>query len=142
MRPWPDLIDVWYDSGAMGVAQWGFRSRIREMFEQSSPRLHLRFGGQTRGGFFSQLPRVDAVTKRQLQELHQPGAHLTDKCRKMSKSRATRRALERGRTLRRGRVRAVHVNAPGPPASRALSSSGGRGRPQLLPDAEDVYASS
>ena len=43
MQRVPELIDVWFDSGSMPVAQWHYPFEKKEMFEQQFPgRLHLR----------------------------------------------------------------------------------------------------
>ncbi|MBN2305353.1 MAG: isoleucine--tRNA ligase [Anaerolineae bacterium] len=55
MRRVPELIDVWFDSGAMGVAQWGYPFKNQAMFEQQFPADYIcEAVDQTRGWFFSQ----------------------------------------------------------------------------------------
>lgn len=50
----PDLIDVWFDSGAMPYAQWHYPFENKEIFEQSYPADFISEGvDQTRGWFFT-----------------------------------------------------------------------------------------
>jgi isoleucyl-tRNA synthetase len=54
MRREEDLIDVWFDSGAMPYAQWHFPFENKEQFEQSFPADFIAEGvDQTRGWFFT-----------------------------------------------------------------------------------------
>lgn len=54
MRRVPDLIDVWFDSGAMPYAQWHFPFENKEIFEQSFPADFIAEGvDQTRGWFYT-----------------------------------------------------------------------------------------
>ncbi len=54
MRRVPELIDVWFDSGAMPLAQWGYPHKNREMFEQQFPADYIcEAVDQTRGWFYS-----------------------------------------------------------------------------------------
>lgn len=49
-----DLIDVWFDSGAMPYAQWHFPFENKEVFEQNFPADFIAEGvDQTRGWFFT-----------------------------------------------------------------------------------------
>jgi isoleucyl-tRNA synthetase len=49
-----DLIDVWFDSGAMPYAQWHFPFENKETFEQSFPADYIAEGvDQTRGWFYT-----------------------------------------------------------------------------------------
>ncbi len=49
-----DLIDVWFDSGAMPYAQWHFPFENKETFEQNFPADFIAEGvDQTRGWFFT-----------------------------------------------------------------------------------------
>jgi isoleucyl-tRNA synthetase len=41
MKRVPDLIDVWFDSGAMPYAQWHFPFENKETFEQISRQISL-----------------------------------------------------------------------------------------------------
>jgi isoleucyl-tRNA synthetase len=50
----PDLIDVWFDSGAMPYAQWHYPFENKEVFEKSYPADFIAEGvDQTRGWFFT-----------------------------------------------------------------------------------------
>jgi isoleucyl-tRNA synthetase len=50
----PDLIDVWFDSGAMPYAQWHFPFENKEKFNQNFPADFIAEGvDQTRGWFYT-----------------------------------------------------------------------------------------
>jgi isoleucyl-tRNA synthetase len=50
----PDLVDVWFDSGAMPYAQWHFPFENKETFEQNFPADFICEGvDQTRGWFYT-----------------------------------------------------------------------------------------
>ncbi len=50
----PELIDVWFDSGSMPVAQWHYPFENREMFEEQFPADYICEAiDQTRGWFYS-----------------------------------------------------------------------------------------
>ncbi|MBI1184973.1 isoleucine--tRNA ligase [bacterium] len=50
----PDVVDVWFDSGAMPYAQWHFPFENKEVFEQNFPADFIAEGvDQTRGWFFT-----------------------------------------------------------------------------------------
>ena len=50
----PEVIDCWYDSGAMPFAQWGFPHNNREMFQSQFPADFISEAlDQTRGWFYS-----------------------------------------------------------------------------------------
>ncbi|MEX2139057.1 MAG: isoleucine--tRNA ligase [Pirellulales bacterium] len=52
----PDVIDCWYDSGAMPFAQWGYPHQGTERFSQQFPADFISEAlDQTRGWFYSQL---------------------------------------------------------------------------------------
>ncbi|MFN8252530.1 MAG: isoleucine--tRNA ligase [Ferruginibacter sp.] len=54
MKRLPDLIDVWFDSGAMPYAQWHFPFENKETFEQNFPADFIAEGvDQTRGWFYT-----------------------------------------------------------------------------------------
>ena len=54
MKRVPDLIDVWFDSGAMHYAQWHFPFENKETFKQSFPADFIAEGvDQTRGWFYT-----------------------------------------------------------------------------------------
>jgi isoleucyl-tRNA synthetase len=52
----PEVIDVWYDSGAMPFAQWGAPHRNHKEFQQNYPADYICEAiDQTRGWFYSQM---------------------------------------------------------------------------------------
>lgn len=54
MRRVPELIDVWFDSGSMPLAQWGYPAHNQEMFKQQYPADYIcEAVDQTRGWFYS-----------------------------------------------------------------------------------------
>ena len=54
MKRVPDLVDVWFDSGAMPYAQWHFPFENKETFEQNFPADFIAEGvDQTRGWFYT-----------------------------------------------------------------------------------------
>lgn len=54
MRRVEDLIDVWFDSGAMPFAQWHYPFENRELFSQTFPADFIAEGvDQTRGWFYT-----------------------------------------------------------------------------------------
>jgi isoleucyl-tRNA synthetase len=54
MKRVADLIDVWFDSGAMPYAQWHFPFENKEVFKQSFPADYIAEGvDQTRGWFYT-----------------------------------------------------------------------------------------
>lgn len=56
MRRVPDVIDCWYDSGAMPFAQWGWPKSGDESFRDQFPADFISEAlDQTRGWFYSQL---------------------------------------------------------------------------------------
>ena len=53
MRRVPELIDVWFDSGAMPVAQWGYPHKNAELFKSQFPADYISEAvDQTRGWFY------------------------------------------------------------------------------------------
>ncbi|MEM7476648.1 MAG: isoleucine--tRNA ligase [Planctomycetota bacterium] len=56
MQRVPEVIDCWYDSGAMPFAQWGYPHQGKERFQQEFPADFISEAiDQTRGWFYSQL---------------------------------------------------------------------------------------
>ena len=54
MKRVPELIDVWFDSGAMPYAQWGYPAHNQKMFEEQYPADYICEAiDQTRGWFYS-----------------------------------------------------------------------------------------
>ncbi|PWU04602.1 MAG: isoleucine--tRNA ligase [Bacteroidetes bacterium] len=64
----PDLIDVWFDSGAMPFAQWHFPFENKETFAKNYPADFIAEGvDQTRGWFYT-LHALAALLKESIQE--------------------------------------------------------------------------
>lgn len=56
MKRVPEVIDVWFDSGSMPIAQWHYPFENKEKFEKSFPADFICEGlDQTRGWFYSLL---------------------------------------------------------------------------------------
>lgn len=54
MRRVPEVIDVWFDSGAMQVAQWGYPKNNQDKFAEQFPADYIcEAVDQTRGWFYS-----------------------------------------------------------------------------------------
>ena len=54
MRRVPEVIDVWFDSGAMQVAQWAYPHHNRDILEEQHPADYIcEAVDQTRGWFYS-----------------------------------------------------------------------------------------
>jgi isoleucyl-tRNA synthetase len=89
MRRVPELIDVWFDSGAMPVAQWHFPFENRDTFRRQFPADFICEGvDQTRGWFYS-LHAISALLHNQVafKNVISSGLFLDSQGRKMSKSR-------------------------------------------------------
>jgi isoleucyl-tRNA synthetase len=73
MKRVPEVIDCWYDSGAMPFAQWGYRGEdgppeARQKFHQQFPADFIAEGlDQTRGWFYSQLAISTMLFGKQVQ---------------------------------------------------------------------------
>ena len=68
MKRVPDLIDVWFDSGAMPYAQWHFPFENKEIFSQNYPADFIAEGvDQTRGWFYT-LHALGSLIKEDVQE--------------------------------------------------------------------------
>lgn len=62
MRRVPEVIDVWFDSGAMPVAQWGYPAHNKDTFEEQFPADYIcEAVDQTRGWFYT-LHSISAMT--------------------------------------------------------------------------------
>ena len=67
MKRVPDLIDVWFDSGAMPYAQWHFPFENKEVFAQNYPADFIAEGvDQTRGWFYT-LHAIAALIKESVE---------------------------------------------------------------------------
>ena len=68
MQRVPDLIDVWFDSGAMPYAQWHFPFENKEIFAENYPADFICEGvDQTRGWFYT-LHAIGSLIKESLDE--------------------------------------------------------------------------
>jgi isoleucyl-tRNA synthetase len=68
MKRVSDLIDVWFDSGAMPYAQWHFPFENKELFAQNYPADFIAEGvDQTRGWFYT-LHALGTLLKESIQE--------------------------------------------------------------------------
>lgn len=74
LRRVPDLIDVWFDSGAMPYAQWHFPFENKEVFAQNYPADFIAEGvDQTRGWFYT-LHAIGSLVKEDIEaELNAAG---------------------------------------------------------------------
>ena len=89
MRRVPDLIDVWFDSGAMPFAQWHYPFENEDRFERNFPADFIAEGvDQTRGWFYT-LHAIAALVKdrKAFKNVVVNGLLLDDKGEKMSKSK-------------------------------------------------------
>ena len=69
MKRVPDLIDVWFDSGAMPLAQWHFPFENIEAFSKSYPANFIAEGvDQTRGWFYT-LHAISSLIKESVQDI-------------------------------------------------------------------------
>ncbi|MBX2930698.1 MAG: isoleucine--tRNA ligase [Chitinophagaceae bacterium] len=68
MKRVPDLVDVWFDSGAMPYAQWHFPFENKEIFAQNYPADFIAEGvDQTRGWFYT-LHAIGSLIKESVEE--------------------------------------------------------------------------
>lgn len=68
MKRVPDLVDVWFDSGAMPFAQWHFPFENKEVFAENYPADFICEGvDQTRGWFYT-LHAISAMVKEDVWE--------------------------------------------------------------------------
>jgi isoleucyl-tRNA synthetase len=72
----PDLIDVWFDSGAMPYAQWHFPFENKELFANNYPADFIAEGvDQTRGWFYT-LHAIGSLIKEDIiEELTKAGIY-------------------------------------------------------------------
>lgn len=74
----PDLIDVWFDSGAMPYAQWHFPFENKEQFEHAYPADFIAEGvDQTRGWFFT-LHTIAALLSETSEEIKAINARINN----------------------------------------------------------------
>jgi len=88
MQRVPELIDVWFASGSMPVAQWGYPFKNQDMFNDQFPADYIcEAVDQTRGWFFS-LHAISTLLFEKVcfKNVISLGHILDDQARKMSKS--------------------------------------------------------
>ena len=89
MRRVPDVLDVWFDSGAMPFAQWHYPFENKEQFDKSFPADFICEGiDQTRGWFYT-LHAIAALVRDEVSFKHcvVNGLLLDENGEKMSKSK-------------------------------------------------------
>ena len=89
MRRVPEVIDVWFDSGAMPFAQWGYPYKNQDKFKGQYPADYIcEAVDQTRGWFYS-LHSISAMLNESVafKNVISLGHILDKEGRKMSKSR-------------------------------------------------------
>ncbi len=89
MRRIPEIIDVWFDSGAMPLAQWGYPHKNPAAFEDQFPADYIcEAVDQTRGWFYS-LHAISTMLfdKVSYQNVISLGHILDGEGKKMSKSK-------------------------------------------------------
>jgi isoleucyl-tRNA synthetase len=85
----PDVLDVWYDSGAMPFARFHYPFENKEIFESKFPAEYIAEGvDQTRGWFYSLLALSTALfDKPSYKNVIVNGLVLADDGQKLSKSK-------------------------------------------------------
>ncbi len=79
MRRVPDVIDCWYDSGAMPFAQWGYPHQNADKFREQFPADFISEAiDQTRGWFYSLLA-ISTLLFRDRESPHHNTANWFDK---------------------------------------------------------------
>jgi isoleucyl-tRNA synthetase len=89
MRRTPEVIDVWFDSGAMPYAQWHYPFENQQRFEEQFPADFISEGiDQTRGWFYSLLAISTMISGRSsYRNVLAVGLLLDKHGQKMSKSK-------------------------------------------------------
>ncbi|MHB1526963.1 MAG: isoleucine--tRNA ligase [Candidatus Dormibacteria bacterium] len=89
MRRVPEVIDCWYDSGAMPFAQWHYPFENQDRFQQEHPADYISEAlDQTRGWFYTLLAEsVMLFDQPAYRNVVVPSLVVDEKGRKMSKSR-------------------------------------------------------
>ena len=89
MRRVPEVIDVWFDSGAMPFAQWHYPFENKEKFERHFPADFIAEGvDQTRGWFYTMHAlAAAAMDSAAYENVVVNGLVLDERGEKMSKSR-------------------------------------------------------
>lgn len=80
MKREPDLIDVWFDSGAMPIAQWHFPFENQEIFAANYPADFIAEGvDQTRGWFYTLHALAALLQESIIEELNHQGIPADEK---------------------------------------------------------------
>ncbi|MGA9775928.1 MAG: isoleucine--tRNA ligase [Candidatus Dormiibacterota bacterium] len=89
MRRVPEVIDCWYDSGAMPFAQWHYPFENQEQFEREHPADYISEAlDQTRGWFYTLLAESAMLFDQPAyRNVVVPSLVVDERGRKMSKSR-------------------------------------------------------
>jgi len=89
MRRVPEVIDCWYDSGAMPYAQWHYPFENQDIFQQGHPADYISEAlDQTRGWFYTLLAEsVMLFDQPAYRNVVVPSLVVDEQGRKMSKSR-------------------------------------------------------
>jgi isoleucyl-tRNA synthetase len=119
----PDVIDVWYDSGAMPFAQWGYPHKGTAEFEAHFPAQFIAEGlDQTRGWFYSLMAESVGLFGRNAYEAvicH--GLILDEDGKKMSKHKAIADPWTVFDTFGSDALRFFFLSAGDPSANRRLT---------------------
>ena len=158
MRRVPDVIDCWFDSGAMPFAQWGYPHQGREKFREQFPADFISEAiDQTRGWFYSQLaistllfrdPEADSATNsrappigprrrcRSVSQLHRARADAGRRRPEDVEEQAELPRAERNlRPLRGRRPALVFLRQPAPVDVDPLQRTGDQGQHSRVPAA-------
>jgi isoleucyl-tRNA synthetase len=119
----PDVIDVWYDAGAMPFAQHGYPRRNIDLFERTFPADIIAEGlDQTRGWFYSLMAEsVGLFDKNSYRTVICHGLILDEDGKKMSKHKAIADPWRVFETFGSDVLRFYFFSAGDPADSRRLS---------------------
>ena len=135
----PEVIDAWFDSGAMPFAQFHYPFENEELFEQRFPADFICEAlDQTRGWFYSLLAESTLLFgSAELQERALPGPDPRPRRPEdVEEPRQRGRAVGRDRPPRRGRVSLVLLHLPAAVVGiPLLGRDGRRERAQVPADA-------
>jgi isoleucyl-tRNA synthetase len=119
----PDVIDVWYDAGAMPFAQHGYPRRNAQLFQRSFPAHFIAEAlDQTRGWFYSLMAEsVGLFDENAYKTVICHGLILDDEGKKMSKHKAIADPWRVFDTYGSDVLRFYFLSAGDPADSRRLS---------------------
>ncbi|TMI69940.1 MAG: isoleucine--tRNA ligase [Bacteroidetes bacterium] len=99
MRRVPDLIDVWFDSGAMPYAQWHFPFENKKVFAENYPADFIAEGvDQTRGWFYT-LHAISCMIQESLNEVMKDIPEWVSKTRPLGAGVAYKTCVSNGLVL-------------------------------------------